>query len=142
MYDLTHTYFEGVAAGIDHAKRGRSKEKRNDCPLVSLGLVLDVSGFPKRGRMFAANVSEATTLQKMLAGLAALPGARGWSRATVVMDAGIATEANLVWLKLRPPLCGRKPQAGAAVRSRSGNRGANRGATGVPGATGARPGQR
>ena len=44
--------------------------------------------------MFAGNVSEATTLQKMLADLGALPGA------TVVMDAGIATEANLVWLKL------------------------------------------
>ena len=73
--DLTHTYFEGVAAGIDQAKRGRSKEKRNDCPLVTLGLVLDVSGFPKRSRMFAGNVSEATTLQKMLADLAALPGA-------------------------------------------------------------------
>ena len=94
LYDLTNTYFEGVAAGIDPAKRGRSKEKRNDCPLVTLGLVLDVSGFPKRSRMFAGNVSEATTLQKMLADLGALPGA------TVVMDAGIATEANLVWLKL------------------------------------------
>ena len=44
--------------------------------------------------MFAGNVSEATTLQKMLADLGALPGA------TVVMDAGIAAEANLVWLKL------------------------------------------
>lgn len=94
LYDLTNTYFEGVAAGIDPAKRGRSKEKRNDCPLVTLGLVLDVSGFPKRSRMFAGNVSEATTLQKMRADLGALPGA------TVVMDAGIATEANLVWLKL------------------------------------------
>ncbi len=59
-----------------------------------LGWVVDVSGFPKRSRMFAGNVSEATTLQKMLADLGALPGA------TVVMDAGIATEANLVWLKL------------------------------------------
>ena len=41
LYYLTHTYFEGVAAGIDKAQRGRSKEKRNDCPLVTLGWVID-----------------------------------------------------------------------------------------------------
>jgi transposase len=92
LYDLTNTYFEGQAAGIRKAKRGRSKEKRSDCPLVTLGLVLDVSGFPKRSRVFAGNVGEAGTLQEMLVALAAPAGA------TVVMDAGIASEANLVWL--------------------------------------------
>ena len=93
LYDLTNTYFEGMAAGNAKAKRGRSKEKRSDCPLVTLGLVLDVSGFPKRSRLFAGNVSEAQTLEDMLKELGAAPGA------TVVMDAGIASEANLVWLK-------------------------------------------
>ena len=92
LYDLTNTYFEGQAAGIKKAKRGRSKEKRSDCPLVTLGLVLDVSGFPKRSRVFAGNVGEAGTLQEMLAQLAAPAGA------TVVMDAGIASEENLAWL--------------------------------------------
>ncbi len=92
LYDLTNTYFEGQAAGIKKAKRGRSKEKRSDCPLVTLGLVLDVSGFPKRSRVFAGNVGEAGTLQEMLVALAAPAGA------TVVMDAGIASEANLAWL--------------------------------------------
>src|SRR6202163_3894693 len=93
LYDLTNTYFEGVAAGIGKAKHGRSKEKRRDCPLVTLGLVLDVSGFPKRSRIFEGNVSEAATLQEMLDKLGACPGT------TVVMDAGIATEANLTWLR-------------------------------------------
>lgn len=93
LYDLTNTYFEGVAAGVPKAKRGRSKEKRSDCPLVTLALVLDVSGFPKRSRIFAGNVGEASTLAGMLEGVAAAPGA------TVVMDAGIASEANLTWLK-------------------------------------------
>lgn len=93
LYDLTNTYFEGIAAGIAKAKRGRSKEKRSDCPLVTLGLVLDVSGFPKHSRIFAGNVTEAHTLEDMLEALKAAPGA------TVVMDAGIASEANLVWLK-------------------------------------------
>ena len=44
LYDLTNTYFEGSAAANPKAKRGRSKQKRSDCPLVTLGLVLDGSG--------------------------------------------------------------------------------------------------
>jgi transposase len=92
LYDLTNTYFEGVAAGIPKAQRGRSKEKRSDCPLVTLGLVLDGSGFPRRSRIFAGNVSEAATLETMLTQLGAATGA------VVVMDAGIATQDNLDWL--------------------------------------------
>jgi len=41
LYALTNTYFEGAATTNGKAKRGRSKEKRKDCPLVTLGLVLD-----------------------------------------------------------------------------------------------------
>lgn len=93
LYDLTNTYFEGLAAGVDKAARGRSKEKRSDCPLVTLAVVLDGSGFVRRSRVFAGNASEPQTLQDMLTGLAAPKGT------AVVMDAGIATEANLAWLK-------------------------------------------
>jgi hypothetical protein len=93
LYDLTNTYFEGTAAGNAKAARGRSKEKRSDCKLVTLGLVLDASGFVRRSRMFAGNVAECTTLADMLKGLAAPKGA------LVIMDAGIATQANIVWLK-------------------------------------------
>lgn len=92
LYDLTNTYFEGDAAANPKAAHGRSKEKRSDCPLVTLGMVLDGSGFVRRSKTFAGNVSEGATLEAMLAGLEAPAGAM------VVMDAGIATEANLVWL--------------------------------------------
>ena len=92
LYDLTNTYFEGAANANPMAARGRSKEKRSDCPLLTLGMVLDGSGFVRRSKTFAGNVSEGTTLEAMLAGLDAPAGAM------VVMDAGIATEANLVWL--------------------------------------------
>lgn len=92
LYDLTNTYFEGIAAGVKKAKRGHSKEKRSDCPLVTLAMVLDGSGFPRRSRVFAGNASEPATLQDMLTSLGAPQGA------TVVMDAGIATQANLTWL--------------------------------------------
>jgi len=93
LYDLTNTYFHGTAAANPKAQRGRSKEKRADCPLVTLGLVLDGSGFVQRSRMFAGNVVEGQTLQAMLKGLVAPQGA------LVIMDAGIATEANVAWLR-------------------------------------------
>lgn len=92
LYDLTNTYFEGAAAGNPEAKRGRSKEKRSDCPLVTLGLVLDGSGFVRRSKMFDGSVAECTTLETMLTSLVAPRGAM------VIMDAGIATEDNLAWL--------------------------------------------
>ena len=93
LYDLTNTYFEGVAAGVSKAKRGHSKECRSDCPLVTLAMALDVSGFVRRVQFFAGNASEPATLKGMLTGLDAAPGA------TVVMDAGIAAQANLSWLR-------------------------------------------
>jgi len=93
LYDLTNTYFEGVAAGVSKAKRGHSKECRSDCPLVTLAMALDASGFVRRVQFFAGNASEPTTLKGMLTGLDAAPGA------TVVMDAGISSEANLTWLR-------------------------------------------
>ena len=92
LYDLTNTYVEGEAAANPKAHFGRSKEKRSDCPLVTLGLVLDGSGFIRRSQTFAGNVSEGTTLEVMLSGLGALRGAM------VIMDAGIASEANVTWL--------------------------------------------
>ena len=48
LYDLTNTYFEGSAEDIERAKRGRSKEKRSDAPLVTLGVMLDSSGFVRK----------------------------------------------------------------------------------------------
>ena len=56
-------------------------------------MVLDGSGFPRRSQVFAGNASEPATMKDMLTGLGAPNGA------TVVMDAGIATEANLGWLR-------------------------------------------
>ena len=93
LYDLTNTYFEGEAADQPLAQRGHSKEKRSDCKLLTLGLVLDASGFVHRSRVFAGNVREETTLADMLAALKTPPGA------LVILDRGIATEAQLTWLK-------------------------------------------
>lgn len=92
LYDLTNTFFEGEARANPKAARGRSKEKRTDCPLVTLGLVLDGSGFPRNSRIFTGNVSEPKTLESMLEGL------EGRAGSTVVLDAGIASQDNIDWL--------------------------------------------
>jgi len=94
LYDLTNTYFEGKGLCNSKAAFGRSKEKRNDCPLVTLALVLDASGFPKRSEVFEGNASEPKTLQKMITHLS-----KDGERPTVVLDAGISSEENLSWLK-------------------------------------------
>ena len=92
LYDLTNTYFEGDAGSQEKAKRGHSKEKRSDCPLLTLALMLDASGFVRRSQVFAGNVSEPHTLAEMLTALQAPKGA------LVVMDRGIATQDNITWL--------------------------------------------
>lgn len=92
LYDLTHTFFEGSAASNPEAQRGRSKEKRTDCPLLTLGLILDGSGFPRHSQVFPGNVAESKTLQAMLSKLDAPKDAM------VVMDRGIATQATIDWL--------------------------------------------
>ena len=93
LYDLTNTFFEGEAGGQPKARRGHSKDKRTDCPLLTLGLVLDASGFVRRSQVFAGNVREHHTLAEMLDALNAPRGA------LVVMDRGIATEDRVHWLR-------------------------------------------
>jgi transposase len=46
LYDLTNAYLEGSAHESSLSKRGHSKEKRSDCPLLTLALVVDEDGFP------------------------------------------------------------------------------------------------
>jgi transposase len=94
LYDLTNTFFEGSGKYNDKARFGVSKEKRSDCPLVTLGMVLDADGFPKRTEVFSGNVSEPGTLEGMVTSLSS-----AMIKPLVVMDAGIATEANILWLK-------------------------------------------
>jgi len=97
LYDLTNTYFEGQCKANALAAHGHSKEKRSDCPLVTLGLVLDSSGFPKRSHVYEGNVSEPATLSEMIHKLEST-GMPALQKPMVVMDAGIATQDNIDWL--------------------------------------------
>ena len=102
LYDLTNSYFEGLLEGSKIGKRGRSKEKRNDSPLLTVGLIIDEEGFVKSSKVFPGNVSEPSTLNEILEDFLinreksiCLSGINP----TVVMDAGIVSEKNLDLIK-------------------------------------------
>jgi len=98
LYDLTNTYLTGNARQSSKARRGRSKQKRNDCPLLTLALVLDSEGFPKASQVLEGNISEPDTLEKFLRTLTSEPQGQLsllTEPATLVFDAGIGTQDNL-----------------------------------------------
>ena len=99
LYDLTNTYFEGLCKKNPKASYGRSKEKRSDCKLATLGLVVDADGFPKYSKFHPGNQCESRTFQATILDLEANAGLK--VGATIVMDAGIATKENIDWLKER-----------------------------------------
>ena len=96
LYDLTNTYFEGTAGEHSGAHRGKSKENRTDCPLVTLGVVLNQEGFIKRSRIFSGNVSEPKTLNTIIQDVM---DKKNTTKPIIVMDAGFATEDNLKLLR-------------------------------------------
>lgn len=98
FFDLTNTYFEGKAAGNAKAKRGHSKEKRSDAPLLTLALIIDEQGFPKYSQLYPGNQCEAKTLVEMIEALIKARPELARDR-TVIIDAGLATEENIQALK-------------------------------------------
>ena len=98
LYDLTNSYFEGEKRGSNLARYGRSKEKRSDCPLVVLALVVNVEGFIKHSSIFQGNMSDSRSLCQIIDHLR-LSTSTSSKRAIVVIDAGIATEDNLALIQ-------------------------------------------
>ena len=98
LYDLTNTYFEGSKRGSKVARYGKSKERRSDCPIITLSLTIDEEGFPKQSKVWEGNVSEPDTLKDILSGLKK-EGCLFPNERTIVMDAGIATEDTIALMK-------------------------------------------
>jgi len=95
FYDLTNTHLTGSpTSGL--AQFGRSKQKRHDCPLVTLALATDSHGFPRRSEVLPGNVTETGTLSDAPDHLNTGDGADG---PTVIMDAGICGGDNLEYLR-------------------------------------------
>ena len=94
LYDLTNTYFEGKMKRSRIAKFGRSKEKRSDCKIVVLAIVMNVEGFIKFSTVFEGNMQDPQTLIEVVKEIRCKTSESS-QKAVVVIDAGIATEDNL-----------------------------------------------
>ena len=96
FYDITSAYFEGSAQANPQAKRGYSRDGRPDCPQVCIGLVTTREGLPVAYEVFDGNRPDVTTTQQMVEIMEAKYGKanRVW-----VMDRGMVSEANLVYLR-------------------------------------------
>lgn len=96
LYDLTNTYFEGEKRNSTLAKYGRSKEKRSDCKLVVLALVVNIYGFIKHSSVHEGNFSDCKDIEKVID---SLDYATRTNKPVVVLDAGIATKENLAIIR-------------------------------------------
>jgi transposase len=96
LYDVTSTYFEGQTCGGAIAKRGYSRDHRPDCRQVCIGLVVTREGFPLAYEVFEGNRVDVTTVEEIVTGMEQRFGRAGrvW-----VMDRGMTSEANLMWLR-------------------------------------------
>jgi transposase len=96
LYDLTNTYFEGEKRNSKLAQYGRSKEKRKDCKLVVLALVVNIYGFIKHSSIHEGNFSDCKDIEKIIDSLDYTVGDQ---RPVVVLDAGIASAQNLATIR-------------------------------------------
>lgn len=96
LYDLTNTYFEGIKKNSKLAKFGRSKERRTDAKLVVLALVVNIYGFIKYSVIHEGNFSDSSDLDTIIDNL---NYSNIGQNPLIVIDAGIATKANLKLIK-------------------------------------------
>ena len=94
LYDVTSTYFEGVADPAI-AKRGYSRDHRPDCVQVNIALVVTREGMPLGYELFSGNTVDVTTVQHIVGSMEQRFGKahRVW-----VMDRGMVSAENIAWL--------------------------------------------
>lgn len=98
FYDITSTYFEGMALGNPQAKRGYSRDNRPDCPQVCIGLVTSREGLPLAFEIFDGNRADVTTTEEMVL---AMERKYGKANRIWVMDRGMVSEENIEFMKER-----------------------------------------
>ena len=96
LYDVTSTYFEGLALGNSLAKRGYSRDHRPDCKQVCIALVVTREGLPLGYEIFEGNRTDVTTVEEIVT---AMEKRHGRAERVWVMDRGMTSEANLSWLR-------------------------------------------
>jgi transposase len=95
LYDVTSTYFEGVAARNPQAKRGHSRDHRPDCKQVCIALVVTREGMPLGYEVFDGNRADVATVEEIVETMEQRYGAaqRVW-----VMNRGMSSASNIAWL--------------------------------------------
>jgi len=96
LYDVTSTYFEGLAAGNPLAQRGYSRDHRPDCKQVNIALVVTRGGLPLGYEVFAGNRTDVTTVQEIVE---TMEDRYGTAERIWVMDRGMTSRQNLAWLQ-------------------------------------------
>ena len=96
LYDVTSTYFEGLAEGNEQAKRGYSRDHRGDCKQVCIALVVSKCGMPLAYEVFDGNRNDSTTVEQIVESIQSKYGSaeRIW-----VMDRGMVSQENLEFLR-------------------------------------------
>jgi transposase len=95
LYDLTSTYFEGLAEENELAARGYSRDHRGDCRQIVLALVVTRDGFPLAHFSLAGNTQDGDTVTSLVA---QVEKRFGKSRRVWVMDRGMISKKNLAFL--------------------------------------------
>jgi transposase len=95
LYDLTSTYFEGLAEDNDLAQRGYSRDQRKDCKQIVLALVVTRDGFPLAHFALAGNTQDGNTVATLVT---QVEKRFGKSRRVWVMDRGMISKKNLAFL--------------------------------------------
>jgi transposase len=95
LYDLTSTYFEGLAEENDLARRGYSRDHRSDCPQIVLALIVTRDGFPLAHLTLAGNTQDLQTVETIVK---AIEARFGKSQRVWVMDRGMISEETLRFL--------------------------------------------
>jgi transposase len=99
LYDLTSTYFEGLADENDLARRGYSRDHRSDCKQVVLALVVTREGFPLAHYTLAGNTQDVQTVKKVVQ---AIEKRFGTAQRVWVMDRGMISKKTLAFLGKSP----------------------------------------
>jgi transposase len=95
LYDLTSTYFEGLADNNSLAKRGYSRDHRSDCKQVILALIVTREGFPLAHYTLAGNTKDVQTVKKVIT---EVEQRFGTSQRVWVMDRGMISDETLAFL--------------------------------------------
>ena len=66
LYDLTSSYFEGLAEENDLAQRGYSRDHRGDCQQIVLALIVTRDGFPLAHETLAGNTKDVQTVRRIV----------------------------------------------------------------------------